>query len=389
MLADGAAVDAVYARPGRAARRSASGERLRGRLDRGAGHAPCPRRCRPAAGAGLLDTPVSGSVGLAESGKLTIMVGGAAADLERARPILEALAGTVFHLGPLGTGAAMKLAVNTLIFGLNQAVAEGLSLAEAAGIERPRRLRRPDRQRRRGAARRLQARRVPRARDDAGRVLARPRGQGPAAHRGPRRGRRRGHAAGAHEPARHRSGRRGRAAATATSPPSRVPRGPPPSEAEEDRADRPPGRGRPARRPSTRDRRSSTEEAAMSERTLIKDAIVLTSRPRHRGVAAREHPDRGRQDRGRRAERDRRRREGHRRDRRHRHPGLHRHPPPHLGDVDPDLRAGLRADHLLRVHPRQVRAALPPGRRAGREPLGRARVASTRASRRSSTGRTS
>ncbi len=90
-----------------------------------------------AAGAGLLDTPVSGSVGLAESGKLTIMVGGAAEDLERARPILEALAGTVFHLGPLGTGAAMKLAVNTLIFGLNQAVAEGLSLAEAAGIEGP------------------------------------------------------------------------------------------------------------------------------------------------------------------------------------------------------------------------------------------------------------
>ena len=66
-----------------------------------------------AAGAGLLDTPVSGSVGLAETGKLTIMVGGAAADLERARPVLEALAGTVFHLGPLGTGAAMKLAVNT------------------------------------------------------------------------------------------------------------------------------------------------------------------------------------------------------------------------------------------------------------------------------------
>jgi 3-hydroxyisobutyrate dehydrogenase-like beta-hydroxyacid dehydrogenase len=51
--------------------------------------------------------------------------------------MLEAMAGTVFHLGPLGTGAAMKLAVNTLIFGLNQAVAEGLSLAEAAGIDGP------------------------------------------------------------------------------------------------------------------------------------------------------------------------------------------------------------------------------------------------------------
>ena len=42
----------------------------------------------------------------------------------------------VFHLGALGNGAAMKLAVNTLIFGLNQAVAEGLVIAERAGIDR-------------------------------------------------------------------------------------------------------------------------------------------------------------------------------------------------------------------------------------------------------------
>ena len=43
---------------------------------------------------------------------------------------------TIFHVGPLGTGAAMKLAVNTVIFGLNEALAEGLVLAEAAGIDR-------------------------------------------------------------------------------------------------------------------------------------------------------------------------------------------------------------------------------------------------------------
>jgi 3-hydroxyisobutyrate dehydrogenase-like beta-hydroxyacid dehydrogenase len=90
-----------------------------------------------AAGAGILDAPVSGSVALAESGSLTIMVGGDPADLERARPILDALAKTVFHLGPLGSGAAMKLAVNAVIFGLNEALAEGLVLAEAAGIGRP------------------------------------------------------------------------------------------------------------------------------------------------------------------------------------------------------------------------------------------------------------
>ncbi|MDO8485738.1 MAG: NAD(P)-dependent oxidoreductase [Candidatus Limnocylindrales bacterium] len=89
-----------------------------------------------AVGAGLLDAPVSGSVALAQSGSLTIMVGGEAADLERARPVLDALAATVFHMGPLGSGAAMKLAVNAVIFGLNEALAEGLVLAEAAGIDR-------------------------------------------------------------------------------------------------------------------------------------------------------------------------------------------------------------------------------------------------------------
>jgi 3-hydroxyisobutyrate dehydrogenase/2-hydroxy-3-oxopropionate reductase len=88
-----------------------------------------------AAGAGLLDAPVSGSVSLAESGALTIMAGGEAADLERARPALEALARTIVHVGPLGAGAALKLAVNTVVFGLNQALAEGLVLAEAAGVD--------------------------------------------------------------------------------------------------------------------------------------------------------------------------------------------------------------------------------------------------------------
>lgn len=89
-----------------------------------------------AMGVGLLDSPVSGSVGLAEAGGLTLMVGGDEADLERARPVLEAVAKTIFHLGPIGTGAAMKLAVNTVIFGLNGALAEALVLAEAAGISR-------------------------------------------------------------------------------------------------------------------------------------------------------------------------------------------------------------------------------------------------------------
>jgi 3-hydroxyisobutyrate dehydrogenase-like beta-hydroxyacid dehydrogenase len=88
------------------------------------------------AGAGILDAPVSGSVPLAETGKLTIMAGGTEEDLERVRPAFDQLATSIFHIGPLGTAAALKLAVNTLIFALNQSVSEALVLAERAGIPR-------------------------------------------------------------------------------------------------------------------------------------------------------------------------------------------------------------------------------------------------------------
>jgi 3-hydroxyisobutyrate dehydrogenase-like beta-hydroxyacid dehydrogenase len=88
------------------------------------------------AGAGVLDGPVSGSVATTLAGELTIMVGGESDDLERARPVLDGLAKRIFHLGPLGSGAAMKLAVNTVIYGLNGAVSEALVLAERSGIDR-------------------------------------------------------------------------------------------------------------------------------------------------------------------------------------------------------------------------------------------------------------
>jgi 3-hydroxyisobutyrate dehydrogenase/2-hydroxy-3-oxopropionate reductase len=138
MLADGDAVDAVYGGPDGLVAGARPGTVL---VDSSTvppavilGHADAIR----ARGAGVLDAPVSGSVTLAETGKLTLMVGGESTDLGRARPVLEAVGSTIFHLGPLGAGAAMKLAVNTVIFGLNQALAEGLVLAEGAGIPRER-----------------------------------------------------------------------------------------------------------------------------------------------------------------------------------------------------------------------------------------------------------
>ncbi len=89
-----------------------------------------------ARGADILDAPVSGSVSLAGTGQLSIMVGGDVAALERARPVLDALAVRVTHMGALGSGATIKLCVNTIIFGLNQSVAEALVLAERAGVDR-------------------------------------------------------------------------------------------------------------------------------------------------------------------------------------------------------------------------------------------------------------
>jgi 3-hydroxyisobutyrate dehydrogenase-like beta-hydroxyacid dehydrogenase len=87
-------------------------------------------------GATMLDAPVSGSVPVVERGELLIMVGGDPDALDRARPVLEALSSTIIHVGELGTGATMKLAVNALVHGLAVALSESLVLAERAGVER-------------------------------------------------------------------------------------------------------------------------------------------------------------------------------------------------------------------------------------------------------------
>jgi 3-hydroxyisobutyrate dehydrogenase/2-hydroxy-3-oxopropionate reductase len=87
-------------------------------------------------GATLLDAPVSGSVPAVERGELTVMVGGDAGALERARPVLDALASRVFHVGELGSGAIMKLAVNALVHAIDVGLSEALVLAERAGVAR-------------------------------------------------------------------------------------------------------------------------------------------------------------------------------------------------------------------------------------------------------------
>lgn len=82
----------------------------------------------------VIDAPVSGATGAAEAAKLMIMVGADQAATDPLRPVLDAMGDKVICLGSVGAGSVMKLAVNSLIHGLNQTLAEALTLAEAAGI---------------------------------------------------------------------------------------------------------------------------------------------------------------------------------------------------------------------------------------------------------------
>jgi 3-hydroxyisobutyrate dehydrogenase len=86
-------------------------------------------------GAHFLDAPVSGGVEGAKNGKLSVMVGGDAAVLERARPVLEAYALRITHLGGVGAGQATKAVNQVLVAGIAQAVCEGLALGEALGLD--------------------------------------------------------------------------------------------------------------------------------------------------------------------------------------------------------------------------------------------------------------
>lgn len=88
-----------------------------------------------AVGAHFLDAPVSGGVEGAKNGKLSVMVGGDAAVLEQARPVLEAYALRVTHLGDVGAGQATKAINQILVAGIAQAVCEGLALGEALGLD--------------------------------------------------------------------------------------------------------------------------------------------------------------------------------------------------------------------------------------------------------------
>lgn len=89
-----------------------------------------------AAGARMLDSPVSGTSITVEQGKASLMVGGDEEVVERARPVLEAIGPRVIHVGPSGSAVTMKIAVNLSLAVQMLAFSEGVLLAEKTGISR-------------------------------------------------------------------------------------------------------------------------------------------------------------------------------------------------------------------------------------------------------------
>ena len=83
----------------------------------------------------MVDAPVSGAQWGAQAAELVFMVGGAAADLARVRPLLDAMGRAVHHVGPLGAGHTMKCINNMITAMTFIATAEGLAIGKRAGLD--------------------------------------------------------------------------------------------------------------------------------------------------------------------------------------------------------------------------------------------------------------
>jgi 3-hydroxyisobutyrate dehydrogenase len=91
------------------------------------------RRMRESGGR-FLDCPVSGGTEGAQRGTLSIMVGGEPDDVAAAGPILQAMGGSITHMGPVGAGQATKATNQIMVAGINQAVTEALAFGQAQGL---------------------------------------------------------------------------------------------------------------------------------------------------------------------------------------------------------------------------------------------------------------
>jgi 3-hydroxyisobutyrate dehydrogenase len=85
-------------------------------------------------GVRFVDAPVSGSVPTVNAGQLLVMASGSASDVAYLAPLLAPVASKVIHVGDIGAGQAMKLAVNLIVYATNAAISEAMVLAESAAI---------------------------------------------------------------------------------------------------------------------------------------------------------------------------------------------------------------------------------------------------------------
>ncbi len=84
---------------------------------------------------GFLDAPVSGGQAGAESGQLTVMIGGDTAVCQQATPVIESYAKAITHIGPSGSGQLAKMVNQICIAGIVQGLSEGLDFAVRAGLD--------------------------------------------------------------------------------------------------------------------------------------------------------------------------------------------------------------------------------------------------------------
>ena len=85
-------------------------------------------------GVGYVDAPVTGGTEGARAGTLRVLIGADVASLERARPLLEVIGGSLHHFGPVGAGQQAKAVNQVLVAGSYAAVAEALALADRLGL---------------------------------------------------------------------------------------------------------------------------------------------------------------------------------------------------------------------------------------------------------------
>jgi 3-hydroxyisobutyrate dehydrogenase len=134
MLLNDAAIEAVYRGPGRILQSKLAGKLV---IDMSTVRPDTMQSIGAAVlrqGAGFVECPVGGSTGPAKEGKLFGLVGGSKADVARAMPVLEQMCRRIEHVGDLGAGATMKLAVNLPLLVYWQALGEALTICKPLNL---------------------------------------------------------------------------------------------------------------------------------------------------------------------------------------------------------------------------------------------------------------